>query len=295
MRHAVLGMGGVGGFIAAALGRGGCDVTAVVRPEALADYPERVSLESALGTFSVPVARAAVVADAFDVLWIAVKATQLDAALASVRDVSRVGAIVPLLNGIAHVERLRAQLGAERVVPATIALEVERVAPARIVHRSPFAILSVTTDGEARLRESLAPLRALGATVRAVAGEATLMWSKLAFLAPLALTTTAAGEPIGSVVSRSEWRARLEACVAETCAVGAVAGARLDAAFVAGALVQLPPGLRSSMQKDVAAGQPPELDAIAGPIIEGAAAAGIDVPATRELVELVTSVIATRR
>lgn len=284
MRYAVLGMGGVGGFIAAELAAAGGDVTAIVRPEALAAYPARVSLASGLGDVAVELPHAATVDDAFDVVWIAVKATQLDAALASIGDVGRVGAIVPLLNGIDHVARLRARFGDERVVPATIAIEAERVAPGQIAHRSPFAIVSVTSDGEARLQEPLARLRDRGVTVRAVGSEAQLLWSKLAFLAPLALATTAAGTPIGDVVAAPGWRARLEACAVETCAVGAAAGARLDAALVLRALAQLPPSLRSSMQKDVAAGQPPELEAIAGPIVAGGARFGIDVPATRALV-----------
>ena len=82
-------------------------------------------------------------------LWIAVKATQLEAALASVRDASARGRVVPLLNGIAHVERLRASTRCRAGDAGDDRVEVERVAPARIVHRSPFAILSVTTDGEA--------------------------------------------------------------------------------------------------------------------------------------------------
>jgi 2-dehydropantoate 2-reductase len=284
MRHAVLGVGGVGGFVGAALARGGCAVTAVVRAESLAAYPAELALQSPLGTFSVPIAKTATVAEPFDVLWIAVKATQLDAALDAIVDASGIGAIVPLLNGTVHVAQLRARFGEARVVPATIAIEAERVGPGRIVHRSPFAIVSVTQEGEARLRPALALLRTFGVNVRVVDDEATLLWSKLAFLAPLALTTTAARATIGEVAADAQWRARLEACVAEACAVAAVAGAALDAAFVARALVGLPAALRSSMQKDVAAGQRPELDAIAGPILDGGARAGIDVPVTRELV-----------
>lgn len=284
MRHAVLGVGGVGGFIGAALARGGCAVTAVVRAEALAAYPPELALESALGTFAVSIAKTATVTEPFDVLWVAVKATQLEAALDAVVDWSGIGAIVPLLNGTAHVAQLRARFGEARVVPATIAIEAERVGAGRIVHRSPFAILSVTRQGETRLSPTLALLRAFGVNVRVVDGEATLLWSKLAFLAPLALTTTAANAPIGEVAADGAWRARLEACVAEACAVAAAAGAALDPAFVVRALVGLPARLRSSMQKDVAAGQPPELDAIAGPILDGGARAGIDVPVTRELV-----------
>jgi len=49
------------------------------------------------------------------------------------------------------------------------------------------------------------------------------------------------------------------------------------------------PSMQSSMQKDVAAGREPELDAIAGPILRGGARHGIEVPATRSLVARVTA------
>jgi ketopantoate reductase len=57
------------------------------------------------------------------------------------------------------------------------------------------------------------------------------------------------------------------------------------------ALVQLPPTLKSSMQKDVAAGLPPELDAIAGPILRGGAHGGVDVPVTRDLHARIAAIV----
>ena len=98
MRHAILGAGGVGGLIGVALAKSGESVTLILRQETLKDYPTELSLESPLGTFSVPVDRAASVARPYDVLWVAVKATQLESALLSVAvDPSQLGAVVPLL------------------------------------------------------------------------------------------------------------------------------------------------------------------------------------------------------
>jgi len=53
------------------------------------------------------------------------------------------------------------------------------------------------------------------------------------------------------------------------------------------ARMSLPDRMRSSMQKDVAAGNPPELDAVAGPILRGAQAHGLAAPVTQELVEMI--------
>ena len=65
MRHAILGAGGVGGLIGAALAKSGDSVTMILRPEALKDYPAEISLESPLGSFAVPVDRAAIAVIAF--------------------------------------------------------------------------------------------------------------------------------------------------------------------------------------------------------------------------------------
>lgn len=293
-RHAILGMGGIGGLLGALLAHAGDEVTAVLRPETLALFPSKLSLESPFGSFSEPVHRATVVGGPFDVLWIAVKATHLEGALAAVEDPRGVAAIVPLLNGIEHVPLLRSRFGDDRVVPATIAVESERVAPGKIVHRSPFARLNVSARGEARLLPVIERLRQLGCAADFIADEPTLMWSKLAFLAPLALTTSAAMMTVGEVVSDPSWRTRLERCTAEACAVGTAKGARLAPAAIGASFASLPKGMRSSMQKDVAAGNAPELDAISGPIVMGGREVGIDVSVTSELTQAVRARVLAR-
>ncbi len=109
LRHAILGVGGVGGLIGASLARLGDSVTAVVKPQSLASYPEQLKLESPFGNIVVPVARSAEVPPV-DVLWIAVKATQLQDSLAALTHPESVGAIVPLLNGIDHLAWLRSEI-----------------------------------------------------------------------------------------------------------------------------------------------------------------------------------------
>src|SRR3712207_2304900 len=81
------------------------------------------------------------------------------------------------------------------------------------------------------------------------------------------------------------FRSRLEGCVREACAVGVAEGAKAAPEPILAAFEGAPDGFRSSMQKDVAAGRPPEVEAIAGPILRGGAEHGIDVSATRALVD----------
>jgi len=282
LKHAILGAGGIGGLIGAFLARSGASVTMVVRPESVASYPEQLQIESAFGNFSVPVSHSAEVPPA-DVLWIAVKATQLDAALASFTKPQSVGAVVPLLNGIDHLAVLRTKYGREKIIPATIAVETERVAPGHIVERSPFARLNMSSAGKALLGATLDEFQKIGFECRFIDDEPTLMWSKLVFLAAFALTTTAADKTTGEILGDPTWRELGLACIREASAVAAAEGAKISADAVIASVMKMPGNMRSSMQKDVEHGNAPELDAIAGPILRGAARHGIEVPATKKL------------
>jgi 2-dehydropantoate 2-reductase len=287
MRHAILGAGGVGGLVGAALAKSGDAVTVVLRPEALKDYPAELSLVSPLGSFSVPVERVSEIAQPVDVLWIAVKATHLEEALREIKNAEQIGVIIPLLNGIDHVALLRSRFGHDKVVPATIGVESERAAPGKIIHRSKFVRLTVSSSGESRLSSTLEKLTQFGFNCQFNADEMKMLWNKLVILAPCALTTTASALTMGEVYSDPIWRERMIAAMYEACAVATASGTPMDPATFVRFFEGLPPVARSSMQKDVAAGNPPELDGIAGPILRRAQEYKIEVPVTRELVEMI--------
>lgn len=300
MRHAILGAGGVGGLIGVALAKASEPVTLILRPEVLQNYPAELSLESPLGSFSVAVNRAASVAEPYDVLWISVKQTQLEGALRSITVApEQIGAVVPLLNGIDHVELLRARFGHDRVVPGSIGVEAERTAPGKIVHRGMAVRISLASMGESRLAPAAEAFRGFGFACQFVPDEMKILWTKLSFLAPFALTTTAASLNIGGVKGDPSWRKRLEGVVREVAAVGTADGTPLDPAAILPFYDKTPQTGRSSMQKDVAAGNPPELEGIAGPILRRAEKYGIEVPVTRELVRMIqqatTSAAAAKR
>ena len=288
LRHAVLGVGGVGGLMAASLARSGDSVTVVVRSEALATYPKQIQLESPFGNFQAAVTTSAEVPPA-DVLWIAVKATQLSDSLAAMKQPESLTAIVPLLNGIDHVDLLRSKYGHDRVIPATIAVESERVAPGHIIHRSPFAILRMLSAGKPLLASTLDQLDKIGFECSFVDDEPTLMWTKIVFLAPFALATTAFTQPIGGVLNNPDWKSEWSSCVREVCAVAAAQGAKVDPNVVFAGMSRAPYDMRSSMQKDVEQGNQPELDAIAGPIVRTADRRGVEIPATKRLLSAVAA------
>ena len=157
----------------ACLARSGDSVTLIVRRESLAQYPRQLHLESPFGNFDVDISTAVEVPPV-DVLWITVKATQLEPALAALTNPASVQAIVPLLNGIDHLSLLRARYGTEKVIAATIAVESERVAPGHIIHRSPFARLNVSSSGHGLLGGTLDELQKMGFECRFIDHEPTL-------------------------------------------------------------------------------------------------------------------------
>ena len=278
----------------ASLARGGAPVTMVIRAAALANYPKELQLESPFGNVTVAVAVNADVPPV-DVLWLTVKATQLQESLATLKNPERVKAIIPLLNGIDHLALLRSRYGPERVIPATIAVESERVAPGHIVHRSSFARLNVSSTGQNLLSSTLDELQKIGFECRFVEHEPTLMWSKLVFLAPFALTTTASDKGTAEILADPHWRELGMACIREACAVAVAEGAHLNADAVIAGLAKMPGNMRSSMQKDVEQGNVPELDAIAGPILRGAERHGIKIPAIKTLIAAVEGRYAARK
>ena len=278
MRHAVLGAGGVGGLLAAVLARSGGDVLLLMRPESLGVYDGRLRVESdVLGTFDVDVPASSALDERVDVLWVATKATHLESALGlAPPDAVGDATVVPLLNGIDHVELLRRRYA--NVVPAAIRVESERVAPGVIRHRLPF--LRVDLAGAEAVQDVL---RGAGFDVRAAADEASLLWEKLAFLAPVALATTAYDAPLGTVRDDPAFTG----CRDEAFQAARAAGVELDWDAIAAMHGLVPPEMQSSMQKDVAARREPELDAIAGPIVRAGREHGFATESTDLLVEAV--------
>jgi 2-dehydropantoate 2-reductase len=286
MRHAILGAGGVGGLLGGAFARAGREVVLLMKTDSLARYDGSLNVESVLlGAFEVDVPAVPMLDRSVDVLWVTPKATQLESALDLVPP-DRLGdaVVVPLLNGVDHVPLLRERLGADRVVPAAIYVESERSEVGVIRHRSAFATITLAPDKRSEAIRS--EVRDAGLSCELGPSEADVLWQKLAVLAPIALTTTALQAPLSEVVGDPEWRRRLEACTREVASVAAAEGVEVDADAALARFAAVG-DLRSSMQKDRAAGLPLELDAIGGAVLRAAHRHGLEAPATQELVALI--------
>jgi 2-dehydropantoate 2-reductase len=278
---AILGPGGVGGFLAAALARAGEDVLVVAREETAALIErDGVSVHSVLlGDFLARPAAGPLLTSSGATLVVATKATTLPSALERVQ--AEPALVVPLLNGLDHMELLRARFGPDRVAAGTIRVEAKRPAPGRIEQTSPFLRVDV---GPPRpdIEAFAAVLARAGVPARAI-DEPQVLWGKLVRLNALACTTSAYDLPLGPIRDDPSMRAELEACVREAAAVAAAEGADVPPERVMAELDDAHATLGSSMQRDIAAGIPPELDAIPGAVLRAAARHGLPAPTIQAL------------
>ena len=295
---AVLGAGGVGGFVACALARAREDVVVVARePTASRLTADGFSVRSAvLGEFQARPEAVTELDRAVAVLLVATKATGLTAALDRIRATPRL--VVPLLNGLDHLEVLRARFGADRVAAGVIRIESDRPRTGEIVQTSPACRVDLATEQPA-LRTGLeglgGALRGAGIATRIGASERQVMWSKLARLCALALTTGASDRPIGFIRTDPRWRSALENAITETVAVANADGAGLDPAATLAELDGAPAELGSSMQRDIAAGREPELDAISGSVLRAAGGYGLRCPTVTWLTSRVAARVSGAR
>jgi 2-dehydropantoate 2-reductase len=180
---------------------------------------------------------------------------------------------------------LRGRYPPDQVATGTIAVESTRVAPGVVEHATPFALVELAAGKapRARVEELAARLAETGLQVSVGDDEARVLWAKLVTLAPIALVTTWIAAPFGEARAR-RWD-EVAAVLHEIVLAATADGVELDEAATIARLRDLVPDtMRSSMQKDAAAGRPIELDAIGGAILRAAERAGTEAPVTTRLV-----------
>jgi 2-dehydropantoate 2-reductase len=270
---AVLGPGAIGGMFAVRLAQAEERVVCVARLETVSSIrAEGITLVYDGGELTVRPEAAETLEETVDLLLVTVKAPQLEPALE--RIAAEPALVIPLLNGLEHMAVLRGRF--RSVTAATIGrVEAYREGPTRIVQRD-SALVTVAGD--------LVPaqLERAGIEVRLAGSEADVLWEKLARQAPLAALTAATGRPVGEL--RGD--ARLRAAVEEACAVAAADGSTTTFADQWSIIESLPADLTTSTARDVAAGRPSELDAIAGAVVRAGRRLGVATPTLEGLLEL---------
>ncbi|HEV2945130.1 MAG TPA: 2-dehydropantoate 2-reductase [Solirubrobacteraceae bacterium] len=293
MSVAVLGPGGVGGLLAGALDRAGTDVVVVARDstaQVIAGRGLRVDSVS-LGKFVAHPRATERLQEPVEVLIVATKASGLQAALERIAVQPKL--VLPLLNGLDHIAVLRERFGTDAVLAGTIRVEADRPEPGVIVHTSQFLLVEMASHdltARAGMQSLEQALKAAGVSVRVQASEAQVMWSKLVRLNALACTTSAFDKLLGEIRSTPELRAALVGAIEEGCAVGQAEGAEdVDPQVALGELEKAHDTLGSSMQRDIAAGREPELDAIPGSVLRAAGRHDLQCPVIERLVAMIAA------
>jgi 2-dehydropantoate 2-reductase len=293
MRVAVLGPGGVGGLLAGALQRAGNDVVVIARDstaERIAERGLRVDSVS-LGAFVVHPRAVEQLAEPLDALIVATKAAGLPAALQRIETDPVL--VLPLLNGLDHLAVLRERFAPGSVLAGSIRVEADRPEPGVVVHTSPFLLVEMAGGGcelASTVHRLAQTLCEAGIPAHLKDSEAQVMWSKLVRLNALACTTSAHDKLLGEIRSRPGLRAELVGAIEEACVVARAEGAPdIDAARAIGELDRAHDTLGSSMQRDIAAGREPELDAIPGSVLRAAARHGLRCPTIERLVAIIAA------
>ena len=295
MRIAVLGAGAVGGYFGARMAQAGCSVVFVARGahlEAIRRHGLRV--ESPAGDYTVHPAEATdapgSVRDA-DAWIVGVKAWQVPEAAAALRPVAGAeSVVVPLQNGVEAAAQLAAVLGDDRVLGGSCRILACVSAPGRIRHVGVDPVLEFGERDGRRTGRALSLLAAFdgatGATARAVDDIEAAVWQKFLFIAPTSGVGALSGTPAQVFRARPATRAMLVAAMQEVFHLARARRVALpdDAVDRALALVDaLPEGATSSMQRDMQAGRPSELESLNGAVVRLARAAGVPAPVNESI------------
>lgn len=284
---AVLGPGAVGANLAARLSASGHDVVCVARPGTVEGIRRDGITLTAPDRSIVAHPRAAEeLSEPTELLFVTVKAQHLSVALARVTHPALAhGVVMPLLNGLEHPAALRALLG-RPVAPGSVSrFSGELEAEGNVVQRSPGMVVTVARGDAAprALEKAVEALRGAGLEVEVRADEREVLWGKAARLAALAAATAASGMTVGELRDDPEWRALLEAGIAEGCAVAAADGIAQQPAEHWAIIDEMPYDASTSTAADVAGGRPSELDAITGSVVRAGVRCGVPTPVLEDL------------
>lgn len=286
---AVLGLGAVGGALAALLSRSGQTVISLVKPERVQSLrTSGITFDSkTFGNFVAHPFVSQKLDDAVDLLVVATKFYDLDAALERVNSKYLQNAIIlPLLNGSDHMQKMRQRFGAS-LVAGSVSVVAEKDAQGVIHVFSSFFEVSMGCDDKNTkllLNEWGPVFETAGITVNIKNSEAGVIWGKLARLSALACLTAYADAPIGVVRDDQGLRSLLEDFLRETVMIAGAEGVNLDYSEHLEILNKLSPDATSSMHRDMAAGRPSEIDAIGGAVVRAARRHGLECPTVFHIV-----------
>ena len=288
MRVLVIGAGALGGYYGACLVRAGADVTFLVRSRR-AEQLRRDGLQvvSPHGDFAVQpkILLANELKEPFDVVLVGVKAYSLDDAMSQFAPA--VGAstmILPILNGLKHIDALTARFGAEHVLGGLANVSAGLDAEGRVVQ---FMANQTIVFGETKgsLSERALALEKLlrvpGIDVRASDAIMQDMWEKFVQLSTLAGITCLMRASIGDILTVPKGEEQIFRLFAEHCAVATASGFAPRVPFIEfdrKLFTTANSPLKASMLRDIERGSTTEAEHILGDMANRARALGIETP-----------------
>lgn len=288
LRVLVVGAGAVGGYFGGRLAQAGRDVTFLVREQRAQQFRERgLEILSPHGdaTIAPKIITAQERSESYDLVVLAVKAYALEEAI---RDFSPMmgehSVILPLLNGMRHVDVLSASFGPARVLGGVCTVATTLDDRGRIVQlRENQELAYGELDGShsRRLEEIDATMQGAGFTARASFRIVSEMWEKWAFIAAIGAATCLLRGSTSDILSAPRGRDLTLALIGECAAVAAACGnpLRVDVfERIRTVLTDSRDGLTSSMYRDLQKGAPLEADAILGDFCSRGEAAGLSLP-----------------
>lgn len=286
MKILVLGAGGVGGYFGGRLAQAGADVTFLVRPRRREQIAGAgLVIESPLGDARLQpkTVLAEELHAGYDLVLLTCKAWDLDAALGAIAPAMEGEcALVPLLNGVAHLERLDARFGPGKIMGGTCQINVTLRPDGVVHHLDPLQRLFFgERDGKSSAR-ARALAEAFGRTeVEWRLSDDILqdMWEKLSFLSALAAMTCLMRANIGEIMATGDGKEIVERCLDANIQIAARAGhpPRPEAIAFAHHRLTQPGGSQSaSMLRDLESNRPVEAELIVGFMLRKARTYGID-------------------
>jgi 2-dehydropantoate 2-reductase len=292
MRIAIMGSGGVGGYLGGRLAASGQDVTFIARGAHLDAIRERgLSIESTQGDVAIRPAQASgdpAAVGPVDLVIFAVKLYDTEAAAEACRPlVGDATGVVTFQNGIDSSDVLSRVLGRERVIGGVAQIASVVAEPGLIRHTGTmarFAFGELDGRSSARIETLAAALRAAG--VEHVVSEVIErdIWAKMVFLSTFAGLTALVRLPIGPIRNDPDTRALYRDGLAEALAVARARGMALPEEFAAATLArtdQLPATMKSSMLEDLERGKRLELAWLSGAIVRMGVELGVPTPVHR--------------
>jgi 2-dehydropantoate 2-reductase len=292
MRFLVVGAGAIGGYFGGRMLEAGEDVTFLVRPRRAAELAEAgLVIRSPNGDVTLknpPTVQADKLSEKFDAILLSCKAFDLEDAIKSFAPaVGPESAIIPMLNGMRHLDILDARFGRDRVLGGLCAIAVTLNDKREVVQLAPMQSL---TFGE-RDRTMTDRVRAIAEVMAAgkfgsVASENILqdMWEKWVFLASLAASTSLMRTSVGNILAAPGGRDFLLGMVDECAAVATSQGYAPRAPFLERTYAMMTSEgsqMTASMFRDIKAGAAVEADHVIGDLIARGDAGKVPVPKLR--------------